>query len=114
MTWIAARLRLALVALVASSTTVAWLGLPAAAQAPAPAVAEPPTAEQAEFFETTIRPLLAGNCYACHSARVDTPFGGLRLDSRAGCWPAAIQGRPSCRAARTRARSCSVSTDARC
>ena len=53
----------------------------AVAQAPVPAV-QPPTAEQAEFFETAIRPLLADNCYACHSARVATPFGGLRLDSR--------------------------------
>ena len=100
MTWIAARLPSSVAALVASSTTVAWLGLPAAAQAPAPAVAEPPTAEQAEFFETTIRPLLAGNCYACHSARVDTPFGGFRLDSRDGLLaggdsgPAIVPGRP--------------------
>ncbi|HIE94409.1 MAG TPA: DUF1549 domain-containing protein, partial [Acidobacteria bacterium] len=41
-------------------------------------------AEQVEFFETTIRPLLADNCYQCHSARTTTPSGGLRLDSRAG------------------------------
>ena len=51
----------------------------AAAQEPP---VQPPTAEQAEFFETSIRPLLAENCYACHSASVATPFGGLRLDSR--------------------------------
>lgn len=40
--------------------------------------------EQVEFFENEIRPLLADNCFQCHSARVDTPFGGLRLDSREG------------------------------
>ncbi len=41
-----------------------------------------PSAEQIEFFETKIRPLLADNCFECHSAQVETPFGGLRLDSR--------------------------------
>ena len=40
--------------------------------------------ERVEFFENEIRPLLADNCFQCHSARVDTPFGGLRLDSREG------------------------------
>jgi mono/diheme cytochrome c family protein len=34
---------------------------------------------QTEFFESKIRPLLAGNCYACHT---DSKSGGLRLDSR--------------------------------
>lgn len=32
-----------------------------------------------EFFETKIRPLLATNCYSCHT---NTALGGLRLDSR--------------------------------
>ncbi len=41
-----------------------------------------PSAEQIEFFESKIRPLLANNCFECHSAQVETPFGGLRLDSR--------------------------------
>ena len=45
---------------------------------------ESPTAEQAEFFETKIRPLFVDNCYQCHSAQAATPFGGLRLDSRDG------------------------------
>ena len=40
------------------------------------------TAEQLEFFETKVRPLLAENCYACHSAKIEIPFAGLRLDSR--------------------------------
>ena len=43
-----------------------------------------PTTEQTEFFETTIRPLLADHCYQCHSAQTAAPFGGLRLDSREG------------------------------
>lgn len=32
-----------------------------------------------EFFETRVRPVLANNCYACHTA---SQLGGLRLDSR--------------------------------
>jgi len=36
-------------------------------------------AGSAEFFETKIRPVLASNCYSCHS---DSKLGGLRLDSR--------------------------------
>ena len=39
-------------------------------------------AQQFEFFEREIRPLLAQNCYACHSARASTVFGEFRLDSR--------------------------------
>jgi hypothetical protein len=41
-----------------------------------------PTVDQGEFFETEIRPLLADNCFRCHSARAAAPFAGLRLDSR--------------------------------
>ena len=93
------RLSLCLLALVASSTAFAWLGRPVAAQAPPPA-GQAPDAEQAEFFESAIRPLLADNCHGCHSAQVDTPFGGLRLDSREGLLaggdsgPAVVPGRP--------------------
>ncbi|HUQ93497.1 MAG TPA: PSD1 and planctomycete cytochrome C domain-containing protein [Bryobacteraceae bacterium] len=35
--------------------------------------------KDAEFFETRIRPVLAKNCFACHS---QTEMGGLRLDTR--------------------------------
>jgi mono/diheme cytochrome c family protein len=35
-------------------------------------------ADQAEFFETRVRPVLARNCYGCHT---DSKMGGLRLDS---------------------------------
>ena len=96
---ITARLPLALVALVASGAAP-LLPAAAAAQVPPATAAEPATAGQAEFFETTIRPLLADNCHACHSARVDPPFGGLRLDSREGLLaggdtgPAIVPGRP--------------------
>ena len=35
-------------------------------------------ADTDEFFETRVRPVLAKNCYACHT---DSRMGGLRLDS---------------------------------
>ncbi len=38
-------------------------------------------ADQGEFFETKVRPVLAKNCYACHT---DSRMGGLRLDSAEG------------------------------
>jgi hypothetical protein len=41
-----------------------------------------PAAEQIEFFEKRIRPVLVKNCYACHSAAIKSPMGGLRLDTR--------------------------------
>ncbi len=84
-------------------SALAAAGLPGAgsAQPPAPAAAARVPAGQAEFFESTVRPLLADNCYACHSGRVDPPFGGLRLDSREGLLaggesgPAVVPGRPA-------------------
>ena len=39
------------------------------------------SAARAEFFETTVRPLLAERCWKCHGAAKSQ--GGLRLDSRA-------------------------------
>src|SRR5437588_8940151 len=38
-----------------------------------------PTAEQTEFFEKRVRPVLAERCYMCHGSRMQ--FGGVRLDS---------------------------------
>ena len=70
-----------------------WLSIPAA-------TAEQPTAEQIEFFESKIRPALAGNCYSCHSAQTKTPFANLRLDTLAGilkggdAGPAVVPGDP--------------------
>jgi mono/diheme cytochrome c family protein len=51
----------------------------------------------AEFFELRIRPLLAKNCYACHTG---SRMGGLQLDSResilkgGNSGPALIAGKP--------------------
>ena len=58
------------------------------------------TAEQIEFFEKKIRPVLAENCYACHSAETMSA-AELLLDSRAGVreggtrGPAVVPGDPT-------------------
>ena len=46
--------------------------------------AEAPSAEALEFFEKRIRPVLATNCYVCHSAEAKTRMSGLSLDTRDG------------------------------
>src|SRR5947199_4774678 len=38
--------------------------------------------EGTEFFEKKIRPLLAENCFKCHSATSEKLKGGFRLDSK--------------------------------
>jgi len=43
-----------------------------------------PSAEDVEFFERHIRPILVVQCYDCHSAKAKKLKGGLMLDSRAG------------------------------
>ena len=39
-----------------------------------------PTHEQVEFFEKSVRPVLADHCYKCHGA--EKQKGDLRMDSR--------------------------------
>lgn len=39
--------------------------------------------ESIDHFEKHVRPVLAEQCYACHSAQIPTPQAGLRVDSRA-------------------------------
>ena len=50
-------------------------GLPSLAEAPL-------TPKQLEFFEKNIRPVLATQCYSCHSAAEGKDKGGLTLDTR--------------------------------
>src|SRR5690554_3781788 len=38
--------------------------------------------EALDFFERSVRPVLAENCFQCHGP--DTQWAGLRLDSREG------------------------------
>ncbi|MDX1979506.1 MAG: c-type cytochrome domain-containing protein, partial [Bryobacteraceae bacterium] len=56
-----------------------WAALLAIA---APLVAQ--TAQQLEFFEKQIRPILATKCYACHGPQANPVRAHLRLDSRDG------------------------------
>ena len=42
------------------------------------------TPAQTQFFESKIRPVLADNCYKCHSAKSEKVKGGLWLDTREG------------------------------
>ena len=71
----------------AALIVLATSGLPASAGAQSPA----------DFFETRVRPVLAANCYACHTG---VQSGGLRMDSReallrgGGSGPAIVPGDP--------------------
>ena len=67
--------------------TVLTLALALAAHAAGTA-----TPEGLEFFETKIRPVLAKNCYACHSAEAKTRMGGLSLDTRDGIREGGLRG----------------------
>jgi hypothetical protein len=40
--------------------------------------------DRTQFFENKIRPVLAGQCFACHSAQAPKLQGGLSLDSPSG------------------------------
>ena len=40
-------------------------------------------ASDVEFFEKNIRPVLAEQCFDCHSAAATKTKGGLQVDSRA-------------------------------
>ena len=57
----------------------ALMALALSAGSPVFAAAQP-TAEQVDFFEKQIRPILANRCYECHSAEKKTK-GGLALDT---------------------------------
>jgi cytochrome c553 len=79
----------------------AVLALALAVAAPAQAWGQTPPGEDArvEFFEKKIRPVLAANCFNCHSANTNSK-GGLRVDDRAGLvvgggrGPAVVPGHP--------------------
>ena len=64
-----------------AAAALAWLAFGCRFEPLRPAT---PSADQIEFFENEIRPLLAAHCYSCHSFRTAAPLAGLRLDSRDG------------------------------
>src|SRR3954464_7889967 len=63
-------------------------------------VRSPARADDVEFFEKKVRPVLAEHCYSCHSAAAKKQHGGLLLDTRAGVLkggdtgPAVVAGKP--------------------
>ena len=61
---------------------LAALGLVAVGGSVERATSATASADQIEFFETKVRPVLSTYCYSCHSSQVEAPFAGLRLDSR--------------------------------
>src|SRR5436305_15073224 len=66
---------------------IAWVLLCAATplvSAGATSPTPPASPAQLEFFESKIRPVLATECYRCHSAGAEKLKGKLRLDSREG------------------------------
>ena len=66
-----------------------------------PWAADAQTPEQVDFFEKRVRPVLANNCYGCHSLQAPQPLSGLRLDSHEALLkggdrgPAVVPGDPS-------------------
>jgi mono/diheme cytochrome c family protein len=55
------------------------LAIEARTQQPARPPAAPSQSQAGDLFETKVRPVLASNCYDCHT---DQRMGGLRVDSR--------------------------------
>ncbi len=47
-------------------------------------VQSPAKADQLEFFERSVRPILAEHCYSCHSSKAKKLKANLLVDSRAG------------------------------
>lgn len=74
--------------------TATWMGagnrrsaalafaLLAAAGFPEGATGAPAVEGDLEFFESRVRPVLSVQCHSCHGPEIETPFAGLRLDSR--------------------------------
>ena len=50
------------------------------------------TAEQTEFFEKQVRPILVNNCVSCHGGKSGVAFAGLRLDTRDGAFKGSDSG----------------------
>lgn len=54
-----------------------------------------PTAEGIEFFEKKIQPILADNCYSCHSSKSKKVQSNLLLDSIEGMLKGGASGQPA-------------------
>jgi hypothetical protein len=51
--------------------------------------------QDAAFFEAKIRPVLAQNCYGCHSSTMKAPKGGIILDTKEGLHAVVAPGKPA-------------------
>ena len=60
----------------------------------AAASAADPSPEQLRYFEEKVRPILATDCYKCHSAQAEKLKGGLLLDTRDGWQRGGDSGKP--------------------
>ena len=49
------------------------------------------TAQDVEFFEKQVRPILAAHCYSCHSTQAKPRFADLSLDTNAGARKVAVK-----------------------
>jgi cytochrome c553 len=97
------RMRARLAALLGALSALA-VGASASRAADLPA-GHPPinklSADDLQFFEAKIRPILANKCYNCHSKQGDKVRGGLLLDSReamlqgGNSGPALVPGKPA-------------------
>ena len=82
-------------------TGLTTLLLLALAADPAPAAAPTFAAEELDFFEKRVRPILVERCFECHSAEAKQVEAGLLLDSREAVLrggdtsPAAVPGEPA-------------------
>lgn len=63
----------------AGAIAIVWSGGLAVAAETTPATL---TVEQTKFFETSIRPVLVRECYACHSKQAGQSKGGLHVDTQ--------------------------------
>src|SRR5712691_9473591 len=73
-----------------SATTVYLCSLLALVCSVPPVGAAEPGPQDADFFESKVRPILAQNCFSCHGPKKQQ--AGLRLDSRA----AVLKGSDNC------------------
>ncbi len=66
---------------VLSGRVAGWIGCVIMVSV-APVRAADPTPAELQFFETKIRPVLADNCYKCHSSQSERVKAGLMVDTR--------------------------------
>ena len=85
--------RLKLLAVVVFAGFILQLALPSGGSALIEQAAASP--EGLEFFEKKIRPILADNCYSCHSERSKKPQGDLRIDLMESLLRGGASGKPA-------------------